>query len=137
MPETPKKKWIRPRAKLKATSVSKIETRPWLCPKCKLRFKKQNALILHYRSHNSRIPLPLDLAPSARDGFSLPKISKKKENVGASKKRENFLKAQAKGQKAASRVRDLKTMKQGIKAYEKALIITVIHYNPTDVFYNE
>ena len=103
------KKWVRPHATFKLSSVSKIETRPWKCPTCALRFKGKPYLVNHHKSHVSKAPSLEDIAPSARPGFVLPeKLSKSSSTISSG---EALANGRKKGQKAKRRVRDVDEMK--------------------------
>merc|ERR1712096_387392 len=105
-----------PKAKLRATPISFIETKVWKCPKCLKRFKRECGLSTHFKSHSVG-KLPEDIAPSASQGKTLPKIEKKRKGC----MREQRKNARKKGSSAKTRVRNIEIMKEGVKAYEDAL----------------
>ena len=62
----------REKAQLKATPISKFESRPWKCPRCFKRVKTKAGLIGHWKGKHARLPVPT-LLPSARDSLKLRK----------------------------------------------------------------
>ena len=66
---------------LKATPISKFESRTWKCPHCFKRVKTKAGLIGYWKGKHARLSVPT-LLLSARDGLKLKKSPKAKKKNG-------------------------------------------------------
>ena len=115
-----KERTSRPRAKLKATPLSNVETRPWKCPHatCGIRYKRLCGLKKHWEKRLASLDFPQDVKPTAGPGKILEKVKIKKKKM---KKKEALKMGRKQGQQASSRVRDIDVMRDGVHKYEKVL----------------
>ena len=96
-----KPKWTRRKAKLKASQIQNIETRPWRCPTCSLRFAKRSSLASHVRVHPINNTVPIDIGPTAGEGKILPPKKSTKVKVTTKKALRD---GRQKGQKSQTRL---------------------------------